>query len=328
MSTSFPEKAYFFETDGFSVVKCTGQDTRSFLHRMSTQELNALQPGAATLNCFVNQKGRLVELVHHVQVREDEALLLGQSGDGQKLIDWLEQFHFIENISMTDAAADFKRALVFGGKATSVLEAALEDMSRLAPWQAHATGQGFVVRTFDYGAIPQEASAAYLVLLPSNDFAAFSSACFRAGAIEGSPKVLDAARIASGVPGFPAELNDSITPLSVGLHDAISWSKGCYIGQEVIARMDTYDRITRNLVLLECATTEDLVPGTEVLNGKTVLGSITSSTCDSDRRVTFSLANLKLKKSEFAEVDLCVRVQEQTLPVKLIERPAEQAEHD
>ena len=89
---------------------------------------------------------------------------------------------------MTDAAADFKRALVFGGKATSVLEAALEDMSRLAPWQAHATGQGFVVRTFDYGAIPQEASAAYLVLLPSNDFAAFSSACFRAGAIEVQPK--------------------------------------------------------------------------------------------------------------------------------------------
>ena len=81
----------------------------------------------------------------------------------------------------------------------------------------------------------------------------------------------------SGVPRAPQEINDAITPLALALHDSISWSKGCYIGQEVIARMDTYDRVTKNLALCLLKTDIAISEQDVIYSGDKKVGMVTSA---------------------------------------------------
>ena len=84
-------------------------------------------------------------------------------------------------------------------------------------------------------------------------------------------------RISRGIPAFPGELSAAYNPLEAGLHDLISWTKGCYVGQEVIARLDTYKKMERRLVRLAM----DGMPGqlpTPLFDGSAEAGVPTSVT--------------------------------------------------
>jgi folate-binding protein YgfZ len=61
---------------------------------------------------------------------------------------------------------------------------------------------------------------------------------------------MEVARIERGVPAFGSELNEDHNPLEAGLIDSISFNKGCYVGQEVVARLNTYDKVRRRLAVL------------------------------------------------------------------------------
>jgi folate-binding protein YgfZ len=63
-----------------------------------------------------------------------------------------------------------------------------------------------------------------------------------------NPPTAELLRIEAGLPAWGRELSDQVTPLEAGLLPAISFSKGCYTGQEIIARQVNYDKVTRNLV--------------------------------------------------------------------------------
>ena len=66
-----------------------------------------------------------------------------------------------------------------------------------------------------------------------------------------APRAGTTPRIEAGIPGPEAELNDRVNPLEAGLEEFVSFTKGCYVGQEVIARLDTYDKVQRRLVHLD-----------------------------------------------------------------------------
>jgi folate-binding protein YgfZ len=67
-------------------------------------------------------------------------------------------------------------------------------------------------------------------------------------------KAYDGYRIISGMPASPGEINDAHNPLECGLRSSVSFTKGCYIGQEVIARLDTYGKTRRHLVRISSAS--------------------------------------------------------------------------
>ena len=98
----------------------SGKIQKAF-HRMSTQHINELSEGDGTLNAFVDKNGRLLDLTFHLQTKNDACLLLGQTDSGQALIEWLEQFHFIEKINFEDLSASLNGALVIGKTAIKVV---------------------------------------------------------------------------------------------------------------------------------------------------------------------------------------------------------------
>ena len=86
-------------------------------------------------------------------------------------------------------------------------------------------------------------------------------------------------RIESGIPGYPNEINDSFNPHELNLMDEVNSSKGCYIGQEVIARLDTYDKVQRKLMAVAFNENGKIeLPGTLINSKENEAGEITSIT--------------------------------------------------
>lgn len=278
-----------------AIVKVKGADARGFLHRMSTQHVEALAPQEARLNALTNKQGRIVDVVHHINVSDDEVLLVGMRDEGAGLIEWLDEFLFVEKVELEDLTGQGSLALVAGAQAMAVCSRLLASDVTLAPWAAAFTGDRVAVRGFDLlgedGLVPS-----VLVWGRSGDERSISAALADAGAHEGSADDLEIARVATGVPG-PAEANERYNPLELALHDAIHWAKGCYIGQEVIARIDNYGKQSRQLVGLLVEHTGDvgIVAGAEVRGEGKAIGEVTSVSPRVCKGRPSALAVLKLR---------------------------------
>jgi folate-binding protein YgfZ len=238
----------------------SGPDGPAFLHRLSTQHVSERKPGDACLNVLTNDKGRIVDVVHHVVLDADTILLVGHRKTADELIAWLDRYCFSEKV--TFAPHDGACILADAASANDVVAGT----ATLAPWASLQQGEIIAVRTFDRVDSDGALVPTVLLLAPT------------AAQLPGPPLVaLDAVRaMAAGVPGV--EMGDAHTPLDLELHDAIHWAKGCYIGQEVIARLDTYGKQRRRLVSV---VGDDVAVGDSVVVGvdgaDVVVGSVTST---------------------------------------------------
>ena len=118
-------------------------------------------------------------------------------------------------------------------------------------------------------------SPGYLILGPREAGAALEESLTESGAIRLSEEQAELLRIEAGLPGT-IELTPDYTPYELGLGDWVSETKGCYTGQEVLARQVTYDKITRKLVQLSAES--PFAEAKEVLADDKVVGRITSAT--------------------------------------------------
>lgn len=260
-----------------AIVRLKGPDARGFLHRMSTQHVEALAPKEARLAALTNKQGRLVELAHAVALAEDEVVLLGTMEEGAPLVEWLDGFLFVEEVELSDLSAEGSVVLMAGAKALEALSRALDTELTLSPWEAFVREDTLVVRGFDL-LTNGEKVPSLLVWRRDDQGARLEEALVGAGVEQGTDDELEIARVATGVPG-PAEVTERYNPLELALHDAIHWAKGCYIGQEVIARIDNYGKQARQLVGLSF---EDegafgaIQPGAEVRLEERAIGEVTS----------------------------------------------------
>jgi tRNA-modifying protein YgfZ len=128
-----------------------------------------------------------------------------------------------------------------------------------------------------------------------------------------SPETLEVLRIEAALPRWGADMDENTIPNEAGLERrAISYDKGCYIGQETIARIKTYGHVNRRLVQLSANTDELLVRGEKILDGGRVVGEITSAAFSS--RLGKSLA-LGYVRREFATAGVQLKLNDQTAEV-------------
>jgi len=241
----------------------SGPDGPAFLHRLSTQHVSERKPGEACLNVLTNDKGRIVDVVHHVVLDPDTILLVGHRKSADELIAWLDRYCFSEKV--TFAAHDGACVLADAASANDVVAGAAD----LAPWASLQQGEIIAVRTFDR--VDGDGTLVPTVLLLAPTAAPLPTPT---SADDGDTDGVLA--MAAGVPGV--EMGDAHTPLDLELHDAIHWAKGCYIGQEVIARLDTYGKQRRRLVSV---VGDDVAVGDSVVvavdGAEVVVGSVTST---------------------------------------------------
>jgi folate-binding protein YgfZ len=275
----------------------TGPDLLSLLHRLSTADLKDLHEGEGCPTVLTSAKGRIVErlFVHHFGV--DGVLMLAGPDAATRVVDHLKKFTFAEQTGITNqTAATFAHALLGPRWPQAAAQAGITPPPPYGA--ARSMVAGVPVRIagtngFDAGGL--------IVIGDSSAAAGVYEALERAAASVGGGAIdaasLEAWRILRSLPAPGHELTGDRNPLEAGLRDAVSFTKGCYVGQEVVARLNTYDKVSRSVVRL------DLPPGAPVpaigaavKHADRIVGEVTSAIHPEGRPHAVALAYVKLRE--------------------------------
>lgn len=215
----------------------TGADTVDLLHRLAASEVRDLPVGSAARAVFTDDKGRLIDLPLLCTTETGHSLLCGD-GRGPDLRAWIERFVITEDIAFPEPTPRTALGLV-GEAAVHAAADALDDLvEHDDTWEAAdllLAAENALGPTLGHLEVETARAADLLDALAGQDVVP----CGRTA--------LTAWRIATGrvLPG-PA-LATAPNPLEAGHKDLVSFTKGCYVGQEVVARLDTYDKVRRRV---------------------------------------------------------------------------------
>jgi folate-binding protein YgfZ len=274
-------------------IAVTGTDRASYLQGLLTNDIQALTPGTGCYAAWLTPQGRMMTDMH---VLESGTMILLDVPASQETptLERLEQFIFTEDVQVGSMADAITGVWLHGPRAPEVLERVLDDAHDVAGWgnYRHAQGQ-FEGQPVSIARIDQLGVPGYCVYVNRGREAALTAGLSRAGAIAVASDALEAARIEAGYPVFGTDMTETTIPLEAGIEErAISFSKGCYVGQEVIIRVlhRGGGRVARKLVGLRIGgeaadhaqVAASLVRGAKLLAGDREIGEITSA-ADSPR---------------------------------------------
>ena len=270
----------FDVTADFGRLRVRGASRLDFLHRMTTGDLAVLHPGQGAATVLTTPIGRSIDCLY-VLAQPDSLLVITGGGNQDKVARWLRKFIFFnDDVQVTDETAYSRMYLVCGPEAQSQTRAALAASAEAAVLD-HALAVLAPSAHFTHTEIGL-APAACLIKWPWPEQPAYAI-CAVTAAVQPTLNAswsnniaYEAARIEAGVARFPNEIDERFVPLETGLWGAISFKKGCYTGQEIIARMESRGQISKKLVALQ--NVPDRTEPNDELRGRdgTPIGSITS----------------------------------------------------
>ena len=270
-----------------------------------------LPVGSGAHTVLTSNKGRIVDVIFVLR-RPDHLLLLTGGGNETTVAEWIDFYTIIEDTEIEDVTAATAAVSLIGPGAVGLLAslagpdappAGNEDAAEVAIDGAQATA----IRR-DMGAIP-----AFDLIASDSDGPPLLENLTGAGAFPVGRDTVELARIEQGVPAFGAELDEAYNPLEAGLQHMISYIKGCYIGQEVIARLTTYDKVQKCLVRLAWPSDADVDAGAKLMLDARQAGVVTSAIRDPRTgsglglgyvRKALSDAGARLTSDAGAQVDL------------------------
>ena len=288
-------------------LRAAGADALDLLNRLSTNRVDNLPPGHGAPTILTTDRGRILDLLLVVNAGP-YALLLTGPGSQAAIISWLDKYTIMEDLTLTDITADTAQFTLCGPAARQLIAAAgladhnpLETMPPYAALDAKLAGQQAMLIHHPIGDLP-----AWDLILGDNSAAPrVWETLTAAGFVPMGQDAWDALLVSQGIPRNGRELGDDFNPLEAGLIGAIDFAKGCYIGQEVIARLDTYQKVQKNLALLrfpaqaqaaagaELTAAIPVAVGAELTDGSRKVGQITSLAARPDTGDLLALAYIR-----------------------------------
>jgi aminomethyltransferase len=304
------------------LVRVTGSERQRFLHAMVSNDTASLRPGEGRYATFLTHKGKLV--ADFVVYAESEAYLLDMEPHAVgPFIEAIERFVISEDVTFHDESAAWGLLSLQGPRAAHLLGHALEQpVPELAPY-AHtlcslAGHEVRVIRRSHTGEL------GYQLLAPLQALPALWHALWRHREVSDGHAVgretLEVLRIEAGVPLFGHDMTDDTMPVEANLEHAISYTKGCYIGQEVIARLEARGHVNRKLVGLLLTGAELPASGTTIVAANRDVGWITSVTYSPARQQNIALGYVRREVWTPGTV-LEIASQESTLGATVVELP-------
>lgn len=248
--------------DAPGVLLVRGADRLDLLHRMSTNGLESLAAGDQRQTVFTDPVGRTIDVVSVLQ-EADRAVLIGLPGRAGRLREWLQKHIFFQDqVTLEEPEHDWSLWGLYGPHAVEVLP----ELGAQRPTPEHFFGldQAYVwpVAAPVGGYLVLTASAEVDQQLAKHDGGPVDRAAY------------EALRIEAGLPAPEREILQDSIPLEIGLRPAIDFSKGCYVGQEIIARMDSRGRLAKQLVGLRFS--ERVEPQSALQHDGRTVGTVTS----------------------------------------------------
>ena len=255
-------------------LKATGPDALDLLNRMSTNQVLSLEPGQGAPTILTTDRGRILDLIGVVNFGE-YALLLTSPGEQQRVIDWLDKYTIMEDMTVEDLTSQTAMLTVLGPNSMVRLEQlAGEELSDLPPFHSKSVtlgGEALSVINRPLAEMP-----AFELLLSLDSAPAVWNALIEAKIAPIGLRAYQALRIERAIPSHGREMGDAYNPLEAGLIGSIDFAKGCYIGQEVIARLDTYRKVQKHLVVLHFPEDSSVSEGDSLEHDGQTIGAVTS----------------------------------------------------
>jgi folate-binding protein YgfZ len=239
------------ELTAWGWLRLTGRDRLDLLHRLSTNAVKALAPNTGAPTVLTNANGRVIAALT-VYAGDGEAFLRAMPEQSASVLRYLQSMIFWQDqVDVADRSAEVAQFALYGPDATDALEQLTAPLSDVAEYGWQLTTLSGQPVTLHRGG-PLE-SWSWTIVAPLAAAEAVRSALADLPRLDAA--TADLLRIESGLPLWGRELSEEVTPLETGLLPAISFNKGCYTGQEIIARQTNYDKITRHFVGLEFGET-------------------------------------------------------------------------
>lgn len=299
--------AALFDFSHHAMIEMTGSDRTKFLHGFCTNDVKRITTGEGCEAFVTNVKGKLLG---HIWIVATETSLWLQTlvGSAEPLINHLSRYLINEDVMIADRTSDFAELMVLGPEGANRLARIGTDVSSLANLQGRPMqlfGMAARVRRFDVGEY-----SGYVFATPRAQIGEFWARLCDAEIRSAGSQVWTALRIEAGLPVYGVDLTDDHLAQEAGrTKTAISFTKGCYLGQEPIARIDAMGHVNRELRSLRLAEESMTAIGAHVFadsNGAHVVGTVTSAAYSHAGRSGVAMAVLR---STAAKVGAAVFVQ-------------------
>ncbi len=237
------------------VITISGQDRLSWLNSISTQKVDELTPGTAVTTLILSPNGHVE---HHLTLADDgsRTWIHLEPGEASSLLDFLESMRFMLDVSVQDVSAD---------------HAVLTAMGPETPADLAASAGAAAMMEFEFGTD---------LIVDRDLLSAISTAQRLRGVTLAGMWASEALRIAGHRARFGTDTDHRTIPHEVGwIESAVHLSKGCYRGQETVARVHNLGHPPRRLVMLHLDGSEDRLPahGEPVLLGEAAVGFVGSA---------------------------------------------------
>ncbi len=316
--TAVRQAAGMIDRGDHGVLEVTGRDRASFLHALLSNDVKSLGAGQGCAATLLDVHGK-VQVILLVWALEDRILLVTPPGKAAPTLEALDGYLFSEKALLRDVSADFSLLMLAGPRADDVIERLTATRPPDARWShAGATLDGVAVRLVRGGGETGEAEV--WVAGAAVDARRVWERALAAGARPVGLTALESLRIEAGTPRVGHEADGSVLLPEIPFEDLVSYTKGCYPGQEVVVRIRDrghVNRLLRGLVL-----EGEVVPpaGAEVVTDGAAIGRITSATFSFGLGRPIALAFVRRAHAE-PGVGVGVRVGERTVAASVSALP-------
>lgn len=268
------EGVALYDRSHWGRIQLTGADRQTFLHNQSTNDIKSLKPGEGCDTVFVTSTARTIDLAT-AYVLDDSVLVVTSPNRREYLMTWLDRYIFFgDKVTLKDVSPQTAMFSLIGAGSQALLQhfgIELESSTYGSHAQVSLAGQ------FIHVAVGSSLAAEGYTLVMDAEKAAFIWEALRqAGGVPMGDRVWEQLRIQQGRPMPDQELTDEYNAVEACVWQAISLNKGCYIGQETIARLDTYKGVKQQIWGVRL---KDIVaPGTPIKLDEEKVGILTSVT--------------------------------------------------
>ena len=260
------------------ILRYTGEDALDLLNRLSTNYLIDLEVESGVETALISNKGRIIDLLFVLRL-SDHLLIFTSVGNETRVREWIEFYTIVETANGEDITGQTATVSLVGPHSAEKLSIlgneSVTDLRNGRSLEINIEGTKAKVVRRDIGA-----TEAFDIVSSYSEGAAVRSVLTRACSVYAEPGAFELFRIKQGVPIGGAELTESYNPLEAGLKHLINYTKGCYVGQEVIARLTSYDKVQKHLVRLKWDTGTLISPGAKLMEADKQVGIVTSAIRD------------------------------------------------
>jgi len=274
-------------------IQFSGADRKTFLHNQTTNDFNRLQPGGGCDTLFVTSTARTIDLAT-AYVLDDTILVVVSPNRREYLMKWCDRYIFFgDKVALKDITHETAMFSLIGPESRTLLARLGVELPPDLPYASHrletiadqevrvAAGSGLALDGYTLILSPEGAASVWLALV-------------KVGAVPMGDRAWEHLRIEQGRPAPDQELTEDYNAVEASLWQAISINKGCYIGQETIARLDTYKGVKQQIWGIRLTTPAE--PGSSIKLGEEKIGILTSLT--NTESGPFGLGYVRTKASQ------------------------------